>query len=56
MYQEKLKDQNVTIQNKDQTINKQKLGLDDLSKELDKQYKMENETMTKLNNLWNVQV
>lgn len=48
LYQEQLKDQNVTLQSKDQVINKQKLGLDDLTKELEKQRKVENETQTNL--------
>jgi hypothetical protein len=36
------------LSSKDQLINKQKLGLEDLTKELEKQKRAENETQDKL--------
>lgn len=51
LYQEQLKDQNITLSSKDQLINKQKLGLEDFTKELDKQKRAENETQDKLTTL-----
>lgn len=56
LYQEQLKDQNISLQSKDQVINKQKMSLDDLTKELEKQKKVENETLTRFNALNTTQV
>lgn len=51
LYQEQLKDQNVSLQSKDHVIFKQKLSLEDLTKDLEKQKKAENVTEEKLANL-----
>jgi len=48
LYQQQIKDQNKTLLEKDQTISKQKMSLDDLTKSLEKQQKVENETRKKL--------
>ena len=48
LYQQQIKDQNKTLIEKDQIINKQKQGLDDMTKQLEKQQKVENDTRRKL--------
>jgi hypothetical protein len=48
LYQQQIKDQNKTLIEKDQTISKQKQGLDDITKQLEKQQKIENESRRKL--------